>query len=81
MLNRWKYEAEQAKTSEAKSYYQSLIKDYSDLLEQQTNNEGPLMDTIPALAACQDTGSQHRCPASQMDAEMDSTQATPAKRH
>ncbi|KAJ1855105.1 hypothetical protein GGH12_002709 [Coemansia sp. RSA 1822] len=81
-LNRWKYEAEQAKTSEAKSYYQSLIEDYSDLLEQQKNSEeGPLMDPMLALAACQDTGSQHRCPASQMDAEKDSTQAAPAKHH
>ncbi|KAJ2654436.1 hypothetical protein IW148_006367 [Coemansia sp. RSA 1199] len=82
MLNRWKYEAEQAKMSEAKSYYQSLIEDYSDLLEQQKNSdEGPLMDTTPALAACQDTGNQHRCPASQMDTETDSAQAAPAKRH
>ncbi|KAJ2538073.1 hypothetical protein GGF49_006120 [Coemansia sp. RSA 1853] len=80
-LNRWKYEAERAKTSEAKSYYQSLTEDYSDLLEQQKNSdEGPLMDTTPALAARQDTGSQHRRPASQMDAETDSAQATPAKR-
>ncbi|KAJ2476049.1 hypothetical protein IWW56_005127, partial [Coemansia sp. RSA 2131] len=81
-LSRWKYEAEQAKTSEAKSYYQSLIEDYSDLLEQQKNSEeGPLMDPMPALAARQDTGSQHRCPASQMDAETDSAQAAPAKCH
>ncbi|KAJ2657534.1 hypothetical protein IW148_005121 [Coemansia sp. RSA 1199] len=81
-LNRWKYKAEQAKTSKAKSYYQSLIEDYSKLLEQQKNSkEGPLTDPMPALAACQDTGSQHRCPASQMEAETDSKQVAPAKCH
>ncbi|KAJ1851371.1 hypothetical protein GGF49_003623 [Coemansia sp. RSA 1853] len=79
-LNRWKYEAEWAKTSEAKNYYQSLIEDYSNLLEQQKNSEeGLLTDPMPALAACQDTGSQHRCPASQMDTDADSKQAAPAK--
>ncbi|KAJ2654229.1 hypothetical protein IW148_006410 [Coemansia sp. RSA 1199] len=80
-LNRWKYEAERAKTSEAKYYYQSLIEDYSDLLEKQKDSEdGPLTDTLPALAARQDTGGQHRRPASQMDAKPDSAQAAPAKR-
>ncbi|KAJ2182176.1 hypothetical protein GGF45_001057 [Coemansia sp. RSA 551] len=81
MLNRWKYEAERAKTSEAKYYYQSLIEDYSNLLEKQKDSEeGPPTDTLPALAACQDTGGQHRCSASQMDAESDSAQAAPTKR-
>ncbi|KAJ2121010.1 hypothetical protein IW147_004592, partial [Coemansia sp. RSA 720] len=80
-LNRWKYEAEQAKTSEAKNYYQSLIKDYSNMLEQQKNSDEELLtDPRPAIAACQDTGNQHRCPASQMDAEVDSEQVAPAKR-
>ncbi|KAJ2134576.1 hypothetical protein IW136_004598, partial [Coemansia sp. RSA 678] len=68
-LNRWKYEAERAKTSEAKYYYQSLIEDYSDLLETQKDSEdGPPTDTLPALAACQDNGGQHRRSASQIDA-------------
>ncbi|KAJ2131763.1 hypothetical protein IW136_005231 [Coemansia sp. RSA 678] len=37
-------------------------------------------DTLPALAARQDTGGQHRRSASQMDAESDNAQAAPAKR-
>ncbi|KAJ2503714.1 hypothetical protein GGH96_000054 [Coemansia sp. RSA 1972] len=79
-LNRWKYKAERAKTSEAKNYYQSLVEDYSDLLEKQKNSEeGPLTDPLPALAARQNTGGQHRCPASQMGAETDSAQAALVK--
>ncbi|KAJ2125586.1 hypothetical protein IW147_000645 [Coemansia sp. RSA 720] len=72
--------AEWAKTSMAKNYYQSLIKDYSNLPEQQKNSdEGPLTDPMPAIAAHQDSNSQNRCLASQMDDEVDSKQVAPVR--